>query len=77
MITGILIGFILGVVLLALVGSVATNYAIKRRWYASAIWNESEQIWKVQGHYLSIATKIHDGIRQEQAGGEKSVMYTK
>lgn len=71
MITGIVIGFILTIVLICLAGGAAQKYAIKKGWYASAMWSEKEKRWKVRGRFLSISSKIHGGIVR----GDGSVKY--
>ena len=75
MITGIVIGFILTIVLICLAGGAAQKYAIKKGWYASAIWIEKEKRWKVRGRFLSVASKIHSGILEEYRSGRKTVKY--
>lgn len=69
------LGFIAAVILMFVAGKLATKYALKKRWYASAIWSEKDQMWKVRGHYLSIGNKIFNGIKHEHATGHKSVKY--
>lgn len=69
------LGFLVAVVLLMVAGSLATKYALKKRWYASAIWSEKDKVWKVRGHYLSIGNKIFNGIKHEHATGEETVKY--
>lgn len=71
MIAGIVIGFILALVLIFFAGSAAQKYAIKKGWFASAMWNEKEKCWKVRGRFLSISGKIHGGIVR----GDGSVKY--
>lgn len=75
MILGFVIGFITAIVMVALIGSAAQKYALKKGWYASAIWNEKEKRWKVRGRFLSVASKIHYGITEEYRSGRKSVEY--
>ncbi|QDH94230.1 hypothetical protein [Escherichia phage vB_EcoS_PHB17] len=68
-------GFVAAIVVLILLSRFALNYAVKKGWYASAIWNEKEKVWKVRGRYLSIAGKIFDGIQNKRAGEPGSVKY--
>lgn len=70
-------GVIVTLLVLFVVSTVTSKYAIKRGWYASAIWSEKDQQWKVRGHYLSIAQRIHNGIKYEAVTGEKKVKYMK
>jgi len=53
----------------------AQNFAIKKGWFASAMWSEKEKVWKVRGKYLSVAAKIHAGIQEEYRTGNKTVKY--
>lgn len=60
---------------LAVIAHFAQKFALKKGWFASAMWSEKEQIWKVRGKYLSISQKIYDGIKHEHRTGEKRVKY--
>lgn len=75
MISGFVIGFIAAIVMVLVVGCAAQKYAIKKGWYASAIWIEKEKRWKVRGRFLSVASKIHAGILEEYRSGRKTVKY--
>lgn len=69
------IGFLVAVILMLLAGSLATKYAVKKGWYASAMWNDKDKVWKVRGSYLAISGKIFTGIQTEKLTGVKSVKY--
>lgn len=69
------LGFVVAIVLMVIAGNLATKFALKKGWYASAIWSEKEQIWKVRGRFLAISHKIFNGIREEALTGEKKVKY--
>lgn len=69
------LGFAVAVVLMIIAGNAATKFAVKKGWYASAMWSEKEQIWKVRGRYLAVSNKIFNGIREEALTGEKKVKY--
>lgn len=75
MILGFVIGFIAAIAMALFVGGIAQKYAIKKGWYASAIWIEKEKRWKVRGRFLSVASKIHSGILEEYRSGRKTVKY--
>lgn len=75
MILGFVIGFITAIVMVLVVGGAAQKYAIKKGWYASAIWVEKEKRWKVRGRFLSVASKLHAGILEEYRSGRKTVKY--
>lgn len=75
MISGFVIGFIAAIVMVLVVGGAAQKYAIKKGWYASAIWVEKEKRWKVRGRFLSVASKLHAGILEEYRSGRKTVKY--
>nr|DAE45923.1 MAG TPA: Ellis van Creveld protein 2 like protein [Caudoviricetes sp.] len=75
MILGFVIGFIAAIVMVLVVGGAAQKYAIKKGWYASAIWVEKEKRWKVRGRFLSVASKLHAGILEEYRSGRKTVKY--
>lgn len=75
MILGFVIGFITAIVMVLVVGGAAQKYAIKKGWYASAIWIEKEKRWKVRGRFLSVASKLHAGILEEYRSGRKTVKY--
>lgn len=75
MILGFVLGFIAAIVMVLVIGGAAQRYAIKKGWFASAIWCEKEQIWKVRGSYLAISGKIYDGITSERVDGKKRVKY--
>lgn len=75
MILGFVIGFIAAIVMVLVVVGVAQKYAIKKGWYASAIWIEKEKRWTVRGRFLSVASKIHSGILEEYRSGRKTVKY--
>lgn len=75
MITGLFIGFFIALVLIFILGTVAQKFAIKKGWFASAMWSEKEKAWKVRGKYLSVAAKIHAGIQEEYRTGNKTVKY--
>lgn len=68
-------GFLVAMAMMVIASTLSTKYAIKRGWYASAIWSEEDRQWKVRGSYLSIAQKIHNGIRSERIDGKKHVKY--
>lgn len=71
------LGFVVAVFLMVVVSRSCINYALKKGWYASAVWSEKEKIWKVSGNYLSIGNKIFRGIQHENLTGEKKVKYVK
>lgn len=75
MILGFVIGFITAIAMAMVIGGAAQKYAIKKGWHASAIWIEKEKCWKVRGRFLSVASKIHDGILEEYRSGRKTVKY--
>lgn len=75
MILGFVIGFITAIVMVLVVSGAAQKYAIKKGWYASAIWVEKEKRWKVRGRFLSVASKLHAGILEEYRSGRKTVKY--
>lgn len=75
MILGFVIGFIAAIAMVMVIGGAAQKYAIKKGWYASAIWIEKEKHWKVRGRFLSVASKIHAGILEEYRSGRKTVKY--
>lgn len=75
MILGFVIGFITAIVMVLVVGGAAQKYAIKKGWYASAIWVEKEKRWKVRGRFFSVASKLHAGILEEYRSGRKTVKY--
>lgn len=75
MILGFVIGFVTAIVMVLVVGGAAQKYAIKKGWYASAIWIEKEKRWKVRGRFLSVASKLHAGILEEYRSGRKTVKY--
>lgn len=75
MILGFVIGFIAAIAMAMVIGGAAQKYAIKKGWHASAIWIEKEKCWKVRGRFLSVASKIHDGILEEYRSGRKTVKY--
>lgn len=75
MITGFALGFITAIFIIAFFGGLAQKYAIKKGWFASAVWSEKDGVWKVRGSYLSVASKIHRGILEEYRTGEKKVKY--
>lgn len=75
MILGFVIGFIAAIAIVMVVVGAAQKYAIKKGWYASAVWSEKEKCWKVQGRFLSVASKIHAGILEEYRSGRKTVEY--
>lgn len=69
------IGFLVAFILMMFAGSLATKYAIKKGWYASAMWSDKDKVWKVRGSYLAISGKIFTGIQDEKLTGVKSVKY--
>lgn len=69
------LGFLVAMVMMVVAGTLSTKYAIKRGWYASAIWSEKKKMWIVRGNYLTIAQRIHTGIKHEAVTGEKKVKY--
>lgn len=75
MILGFVIGFFTAIVMVMVIGGAAQKYAIKKGWFASAIWVEKEKCWKVRGRFLSVASKIHAGILEEYRSGRKTVKY--
>lgn len=75
MILGFVIGFIAAIAMAMVIGGAAQKYAIKKGWHASATWIEKEKCWKVRGRFLSVASKIHDGILEEYRSGRKTVKY--
>ena len=75
MILGFVLGFITAIAMVMVAGGAAQKYAIKKGWYASAIWIEKEKLWKVRGRFISVASKIHDGILEEYRSGRKTVKY--
>lgn len=75
MILGFVIGFVTAIVMVIVVGGAAQKYAIKKGWFASAIWIEKEKRWKVRGRFLSVASKLHAGILEEYRSGRKTVKY--
>lgn len=75
MILGFVIGFVTAIVMVIVIGGAAQKYAIKKGWFASAIWIEKEKRWKVRGRFLSVASKLHAGILEEYRSGRKTVKY--
>lgn len=75
MILGFVIGFVTAIVMVMVIVGAAQKYAIKKGWFASAIWIEKEKRWKVRGRFLSVASKIHAGILEEYRSGRKTVKY--
>lgn len=75
MILGFIIGFIAAIAMVLVVCGIAQKYAIKKGWFASAIWVEKEKCWKVRGRFLGVASKIHAGILEEYRSGRKTVKY--
>lgn len=75
MIMSFAFGFAVAVVLMIIAGDAATKFAVKKGWYASAMWSEKDKVWKVRGRYLAISQKIFNGIREEALTGEKKVKY--
>ncbi|WZK93042.1 hypothetical protein [Enterobacter phage vB_EclS_AS5] len=75
MILGFVIGFVTAIVMVIIIGGAAQKYAIKKGWFASAIWIEKEKRWKVRGRFLSVASKLHAGILEEYRSGRKTVKY--
>lgn len=72
MITGFIIGFAIAILATIVLGGAAQKYAIKKGWYASAIWNDKEKTWKVRGNYLHTASKI---LRSLRGQSDEKVTY--
>lgn len=73
MITAFFAGYFFALISSFFLATRLQKYAVKKGWFASAVWSEKEKTWKVRGSYLGIATKILRGIRKEP--GANKVQY--